>query len=231
MLFIIYLLLLQLSLLHAEVQTIYYKHQGNRVSKIYLPQEGPKNNTKIIFLHGGGLVWGGPETKRYDELCKKLGQLGYPTFSLDYELLWTGGSEEKNQKYFEDAINYFQSDAQSEIIIFGVSSGAWVGLKGIKNLKNKTKLKKFIGISPLVHFEGNFISEFLTSQYSMDCKKEDEINMPVHLIRGDQDNIIPKISLEKFCEHQTDPCTIETTNGGHEILDSFSASKLKKILD
>jgi predicted esterase len=228
---LIILILLQKLICNADVNTFDFRHQGNRVSKIYLPSKENLKRTKIIFIHGGGLIWGSPETKRYDEFSRKLGQLGYETFSLDYDLLWNGGSEEKNQKYFEDAVRYLKANDNSEIIIFGVSSGAWVGLKGIKNLNQNLRLKKFIGISPLVSFKGNFVTEFLTSQYSLECQKEDLIDIPIHLIRGNKDIIIPEISLKEFCKGKNQNCKIETVEGGHEILESFSIKELERLIE
>ena len=79
-----------------------------------------KNNSDLIYFHGGGFVLGGLES--HDDICAEICDItGCNVFSLDYSL----APEVKYPEFFLDAIRfyYFIKNPERRLILMGDSAG------------------------------------------------------------------------------------------------------------
>lgn len=139
-----------------EQNFTYFQDETITLEASFYSATGPKKNQTILYLHGGGLIWG----SRHDlpENYRKLFlQAGYDFLSLDYPLAPETDLKEISAKLLL-GLQWFQKEyattlglATSDFHLFGRSAGAYLAFLCGKNplAPKPIKLISFYGYAAI----------------------------------------------------------------------------------
>jgi acetyl esterase/lipase len=136
-------------------KTVVYKKNGNFSIKADYYGTFKKNAPVVIYIHGGGLIWGTRE-EISEEMINLYTDNGFSLFSIDYRLAPATKLSEI-LKDIEDAIHWIQSEGPKQfpidpkkIAVVGSSAGGFLALStGTFTLKPRA-IVSFYGYGDLV---------------------------------------------------------------------------------
>lgn len=191
----------------------------------------PKNNRPtVLFFHGNaGAV--SHRAYRFRELMAH----GYGVFVLGYPG-YGGNAGEPSEANFHEAsrlaYDYLRASGieSSDIFIYGESIGSGVAVQlaaevSAKGLILEAPMSSAIDVAR-EHYPYLLVDLFLKDRYRSD-EYIDKIDMPLLVVHGDKDAVIPLRLGEKLVERALEPKTLVVIEGaGHNNLSSHSTSSI-----
>ncbi len=129
-------------------------------------------NPIIVFIHGGGWIFGSKDKPAHDRVCKLLASFGYTVFNINYRLIPPEYIFSKKPLLFENPVlNELVSDVDSAIsfaiknalkyngnpnslFLFGRSAGAHLALLSTFLPDTYSKISGVIALYPITDLEG-----------------------------------------------------------------------------
>lgn len=193
----------------------------------------PKNNRPtVLFFHGNaGAV--SHRAYRFHELMAHgcgVFVLGYPGYG--------GNAGEPSEANFHEAsrlaYDYLRASGieSSDIIIYGESIGSGVAVQlaaevSAKGLILEAPMSSAIDVAR-EHYPYLLVGLFLKDRYRSD-EFIDKIDMPLLVIHGEQDAIIPLQLGKKLVDRAVEPKTLVVIEGaGHNNLSQFSTGSIAR---
>lgn len=188
----------------------------------------------ILFVHGGGLLIGSPETRRFDLLAKKIASQGHPVFSMRYPMLWEGLTHEQGTRAFHCAAQALAPEGSLRVV--SISAGSWLSLRALQTqlppddpCRRHGEVTHFAAISPMIRpneaWGPTWIARWYEGAFRVPEYRASDINAAIFMIHGQDDWLVPARTTAEFCssgvETRTDPsrsCTRLTVPGGHFIV-------------
>lgn len=174
-------------------KTVIYKEDVNFSLKADFYETNLINAPVVIYIHGGGLIWGTRE-EISEEMIKLYTNNGFSIFSIDYRL----APETKLQeilKDIEDAILWIQLEGPKQfsidpkkIAVVGSSAGGFLALSSGAFTHKPRAIISFYGY-------GDLVGSWATSPSKFYCQKDSVSKELAYQLITDQ--IITEASVEE----------------------------------
>ncbi|MEH7254058.1 alpha/beta hydrolase [Neobacillus niacini] len=151
-------------------ETVIYKEDVNFSLKADFYETNKENAPVVIYIHGGGLIWGTKE-EISEEMIKLYTNNGFSLFSIDYRLAPTTKLPEII-KDIEDAILWIQIEGPKQfsidpekIAVIGSSAGGFLALTTGTFTHKPRAIVSFYGY-------GDLVGSWATSPSKYYCQKD-----------------------------------------------------------
>ncbi len=203
---------------------------GEKINTLHFTVENPKG---IIFYHHGNAG----SMEHWGQKSIDFTSRGYDVFMYDYRGFGKSTGKIKNEKMlYKDALLLYKFLSKgyksNQIIFYGISLGSGIAVK----LAHEIAPKKIILETPYYNFYDvskyhyPYLPNSILLHYQFKTNKWlPEIQEPIHLIHGTEDETVPYFMAEQLDRlgNHIDLCTIK--NGSHNNLNTFS--KYQAYLD
>jgi len=207
-------------------QEVFYKTvDGETINGILFRANEDESNPVFLYFHGNA---GSLSSWQY--IWDDLRDLGYDLFIIDYRSYGKSSGAISEEGIYNDARGAYShlislGYESSHIILFGRSLGSApaIQLATEKNVKAVVLESPFENLLKLAQAIFPIQIESIPLDYSFDnIGKLDQIKVPIHVMHGDADEIVPyEQGLNIFKAISSIKTMITIKGGGHNNLSAF----------
>lgn len=222
----------QFEFKHEFVERDMVTSTGHSINTLYFSQENAKG--VIFYLHGNG-----GSLKSVGNVSEHFLPLGYDVFMLDYAGYGKSSNEITNQKEWFEDVQYVYDDlkksySEDEIVIIGYSIGTGVA-SYLASQNNPAQLilhAPYYSMTDMMQRNYPLIPTFILRYDLATNEYLKNVDAPVHLFHGEDDQVIPVESSVMLSNEFDIPFT-KLENQGHNNMASnpVALSALNHILN
>ena len=222
---------------------------------LYLPSGG-KEHPSVVLIHGGAYLIGSKSMKPMRFLATHLVAAGYAVLSINYRMIFRGGRFSQSREDVANAVNWWLENAArygcdaARVSLLGMSAGAALMLDHIER-SERHDLKSLIsvyGVYDFTYLSGRatrwlrtrmFLSKEPAIWASASVVERCHTPLPLLLLHGDCDTIVPVEHAHKLLSHRHDIAqptdSLVSKGAGHSFFNEpnhpATIEGLQKILD
>ncbi len=221
-----------------------------------LYQTEAANKNILLYSHG---LFSSRKSKKITLMSPFFAANGFSSFAFDYSFAKEASTGFTNLSFFEEleelklAVDYVRSQGYDRIHIVGSSAGAVVAflyaaqdansLSSITAIASPVDLQDLVtrisdadniqdldedGMTPVsgVFIKNSFFKEIMNIDL---VQVIDKISIPMQIIHGTQDELIPLDSIKEFyAQHKPDVPIIEIDQGDHSLYKEDEVAKIQQ---
>jgi hypothetical protein len=201
----------------------YFPEPGVKLNALYFKTANPKG--LIFYSHGNA-----GDLSRWGHIASTLTTYGYDVMVWDYRTYGKSKGKLSEEAIYRDAQYIFDQIkvevAPNDIVLYGRSLGTGVVSYLAANNSSKSLILEtpYYSIPDVAKYRFPYFPvEKLVAYKFPNYQYLTQVSVPVTIIHGTDDKVVPFSSAKKLAEIDTQLKFIEVSGGGHNNLSDFEA--------